>query len=130
MSFAPQTAWSRLSPRRAILLAVGLVIIFAAFLFQRRQDTHLRDVRELLNANIHQGMSRTEVESFLDRQGIAHSYAAEKQETKNPDRSRAEYAIIRGNPDKFVRADYQIRFNFDSSGRLTSYSIQEHLTGP
>ncbi|HTV58231.1 MAG TPA: hypothetical protein VMJ93_05100 [Verrucomicrobiae bacterium] len=84
-----------------------------------------------MNANLHQGMSRAEVESFLNRQGIAHSYAAEKEGTKNPDRSPAEIAIIHGNPGfGIIRTDYQIRFNFDSSDRLTSFSVSEVFTGP
>lgn len=114
-----------------ILFGVGLAIILVALFYQRRVDTQLRDIHELLNENVHLGMTRAEIDSFLDRQGIAHSFAADKEPTKRPDRPRAELALLRGNSDgNIVRTDYQIRFNFDSSGRLTSYSVKEVFTGP
>lgn len=131
MSLSPHSAPSRLSVRRIVLFAVGLAIVFAAFFFQRRQDARLREVREMLNANLHTGMTRAEVELFLSGRGIGHTYLPEAGDSENSIQNTAELAILRGKQGgSIVRTDYQIRFYFDNSGRLTSYSVVQVYTGP
>jgi len=77
-------------------------------------------VRKELEQSLPVGSSGTAVDSYLDSHAIPHEHIND---------SHYEYALIRGK-SLFVRRDIQIRFDFDRSGRLRAYSLQEVFTGP
>lgn len=84
-----------------------------------------RDLREHLAI----GVPREQVESYLDRLHIQHSYV--ETSTSTPNYDRTEFALI---PDSMqagmVKGDIQILFRFDEHNRLASYSVKEIYTGP
>ena len=86
------------------------------------------DVRKKLEQSLPVGSSRTAVENYLDSQSIPHSYL---DDSKFPNERRVELALIRSTSQSLlIRTDIQIRFQFDESGRLLDYSVQEVFTGP
>lgn len=82
-----------------------------------------------LRANLRPGMSREQIEAYLDRNAIPHSYI---ENAGAPPESRwTEIALIKdsGRFD-IVRRDIEIVFRFDRAGTLMDYSEKEHLAGP
>jgi hypothetical protein len=102
-----------------ILVICALASAVLAFYFLRPKSNHrLEEVTRDVQA-----------ESLLTQRGIEHSYHSGVDKDGNPNMTRTEAGMIRGKSD-FIRSDIQLLFRFDESERLTSYSIQEVLTGP
>jgi hypothetical protein len=81
-----------------------------------------------LNKQLPAGSSRSVVESYLDSRSIPHSYI---DDSEFPNDRRVELALMRGTSQSpLVRADFQVRFRFDESGRLLEYSVREVFPVP
>ena len=85
-----------------------------------------KDIREHLPI----GSSRSDVDSFLDKRGIGHSYVGRLD--VSPENSHMETAIIRDSSQSYlVTGDIQIEFKFDATdSKLVSYTVREIFTGP
>ena len=109
-------------------LAAGVA---AYFLLGSKLDHRLEEIKKDVQSNIHAGMSRSEVESFLTQRGIEHSYYSGIGESGDPNTTRSEVGMVRGKPDDIgFRTDVQLIFRFDESGKLKEYSVQKVITGP
>jgi len=88
----------------------------------------VEDVKKQLAANAPIGTSRAAVESYLSSQSIPHSFV---DSPKYPNERRVEMALFQNTARSWmVRGDIQIRFQFDESDKLLSYSVREVFTGP
>jgi hypothetical protein len=78
-----------------ILVVVFLVSCVAAyFLLGSKPDTGLGEIKQDVQSNIHAGMSRSEVESFLTQRVIEHSYYSGIDEGGNPNMTRSEVGMV------------------------------------
>lgn len=124
--------------KKMLLIAAVLVVLAALVLacfYKRYNRTTVRrsqtvaNVERDLREHLAIGMPREQVESYLDRVHIQHSYVAVSPSTLSY--NRTEYALI---PDSMqagvVRGDIQILFRFDEQNLLTSYSVKEIYKGP
>jgi hypothetical protein len=119
--------------KRLIISVVCLVFVAGAALFydrEHRRQSFAAQMEDQLRRDIHSGMSRAEIEAYLNKNGIQHSYVEKFDKGKSVERT--EFARI---PDQstrvvLVRTDIQVRFTFDEAGRLSSYSFKETLIGP
>ena len=110
----------------AIAVAVAAIILWR--IIASPQPLTVERVRKQLEQMTPLGSSRSAVEHYLDSQSIQHSYI---DNSKVPNEHRLELALIRGtSKTHFVRGDIQIRFQFNESDRLLSYSVREVFTGP
>jgi hypothetical protein len=109
-------------------LAAGVA---AYFLLGSKPDHRLEEIKQNVQSNIHAGMSRSEVESFLTQSGIEYSYFSGIDEAGNPNMTRSEVGMVRGKTDGVgFRADVQLIFKFDESDKLKEYSVRKVFTGP
>jgi hypothetical protein len=82
-----------------------------------------------LSASIHLGMSRNEVEAYLDRKGWEHEYL-EKFDAE-PRFNRTERVLLPNTSRSLlIRGDILLNFKFDESEKLSDYSVKEIFTGP
>ena len=124
--------------RKTVWVIVGLVVIAvvaagAVALLHKRRVTagggSTATIDAELRANLPLGSSRADVESYLDKRAIQHSYV--ENSTSMPKYNRTEFAVIRGSAGtQLIRRDIQILFKFDEHDRLTEYSATEIYTGP
>jgi hypothetical protein len=105
-----------------ILAAVITAVVVSLWIWQHvnTEPLTVEGVRKELEQSLPVGSSGTAVDSYLDSHAIPHEHIND---------SHYEYALTRGK-SLFVRPDIQIRFDFDRSGRLRGYSLQEVFTGP
>jgi len=123
--------------RRSATIIVLLVLMASAFisyLLVRHWTRHhhrssVIQLENELRASVRPGMSRTQIEAYLDQRGIPHSYA---ENADAPPESRwTELAMIRDSGwTGLVRRNIQLVFQFDQTGSLTNYSEKEMFTGP
>ena len=124
--------------RKAIWMTIGLVVIAAlavgttALVHKRRvaaSGDSIATIETDLRANLPPGSPRAEVEAYLDKRAIQHSYV--EKSTSMPKYSRTEFAMIGGSAKtQLIRGDIQILFNFDEHDRLTEFSVKEIYKGP
>jgi len=123
--------------KKILLIAAVLVVLAALVLacFYKRsnptvgQSQTVANVERDLREHLAIGMPKEQVESYLDRAHIQHSYVAVSPSTSNYDRT--EYALIPNSMQTGAfRSDIQISFKFDEQNRLTSYSVREIYKGP
>jgi hypothetical protein len=103
------------------LAGVILLLMFQAQTWLPSKQTRLTDqqTREILNRELPPGSSRSRVIEFLKSQRWTYS-----------DEGATVRAMFRDASQSIsVRTDIQMRFYFDSDGKLTSYEIQDLLTG-
>ena len=113
-----------------VVLAFLAASIAVYFLLGSKPDHRLEEIKQDVQSNIHEGMSRYEVESFLTQRGIEHSYCSGINEVGNPNMTRSEVGMIRGKPDGIgFRTDVQLIFRFDESEKLKEYSVRQVITG-
>jgi len=119
--------------KRIVISIVSLLLVIAAAVFSDRayrRHSPAAEMENQLRRDIRKGMSRAEVEAYLDRKGIENSYVEKFDKGKSLERT-----VIARIPDpstgiRIVKADLQIRFTFDEAGRLSNYAVKEILTGP
>jgi hypothetical protein len=113
----------------ALIVSAGLAAVMIYTTRRTEPEIDIPTVDEDIRDHVPMRASRIEVESFLDRRGIQHSYV--DQMPGRPEDSRTESAMMRGPSNgRVVRRDIQILFRFDDQGRLTHYTLREVLTGP
>jgi len=111
-----------------VVVAASVASLLSWRFVGRSRATPLEAVRKQLEQATPVGSSRSAVDTYLDSQSIPHSYI---RDSKSPSEGGVELALIRGTSKSLlVRGDIQIRFRFDESERLVSYSVQEGFTGP
>jgi len=115
----------------ALVVMVLAVVVGIAIRRTRRVRTRVRvaEVDRDIHEHLHPGVSRTQVESYLDGRRIHHSYIDHSSE--GPAYSRIESALIPESSLTWLgRGDIQIIFRFDDQDKLTQYSVKEIFTGP
>lgn len=131
-----QSSWEMRQTRTLWIYAALIAALAVGLGVWRRVTRHdtgtppltAEGVRKQLEQAIPLGSSRAAVESYLDSRSIPHSYI---DASMFPNERRLELALVqRSSQSQLIRADIQIRFRFDESGRLLDYSTQEIFTGP
>jgi len=118
---------------RGIFLRCALALLFVAILGachkSKRNDSDLRQWNDLINESLPRGSTRAEVEKFLDQHHIAHSYM---DKSNFPDQGNSEVALIRTSDEGGIvrRVGIELKFKFDTDGRLRSFESREAFTGP
>lgn len=109
--------------------ALSLLAILGGCNRSQRNDVDLRQWNDLINRSLPLGSTRADVERFLDQRHIDHSYV---DQSKFSDEGNSEIALIRSNDkDGIVRkAGVQLKFRFNTDGRLQSFESKEVFTGP
>ncbi|SRR5216683_7957538 len=119
--------------RKTILIALGFLVLGIPLMgyFSQPGLHHRVSVAEIetdLRANVNAGESRSEVEVYLDRKGLEHSYI--ENFDADPKLNRTEQALIRNSSWSLItRGDIQLLFRFDENGKLSDYSVKEIFTG-
>jgi hypothetical protein len=103
-------------------LAVATVIAFEIHRLSSVQIINLTDeqVREMLSRELPIGTDKSLVKRFLDAKPWPYSEIGQSIQSMIRD---ASHNIL-------IRTDIQIRFFFDSKGKLVSYEIMDINTGP
>jgi hypothetical protein len=121
--------------RKSLLITLAIVVLaiwVAGMIYNARRVRVTVDVASVekdISDHLPTGASRADVESYLDKRGIQHSYIA--QSIGAPEYDRTESAMIRGaSGTSLVRGDIQILFKFDDQDKLIHYSTREIFTGP
>lgn len=131
-----QSSWEMRQTRTLWIYAALIAALAVGLGVWRRVTRHdtgtppltAESVGKQLEQAIPLGSSRAAVESYLDSRSIPHSYI---DASMLPNERRLELALVqRSSQSQLIRADIQIRFRFDESGRLLDYSTQEIFTGP
>lgn len=112
---------------RWLVGAVCIAGIIVLFVFPARNWINSKQIRltdqqtrEILNRELPPGSSKSRVIEFLKSQRWTYSDGGATVRAMFRDVSQGISA----------RTDIQMRFYFDSDGKLTSYEIQDLLTGP
>ncbi|HXZ13764.1 MAG TPA: hypothetical protein VEG64_15370 [Candidatus Sulfotelmatobacter sp.] len=111
-----------------LLLLVGAVVLVHDRAYRRHSPA--AELEDQLHRDIHTGMTRAEIEAYLNRVGIAHTYVEKFDKGKSLERTVVALIPDRSTGLEIVRTDVQIRFTLDEAGRLTNYDVKELLTGP
>jgi hypothetical protein len=120
--------------RRRLILSGVLLLLIAGVVLVRdrayRRHSLAAKLEDQLHRDIRTGMSRAEIEAYLNRVGIDHSYVEKFDKGKSKARTIIALIPDRATGLEIVRTDIQIRFEFDEAGRLTRYDVKELFTGP
>lgn len=85
-------------------------------------DAHLKKIDEMLNAQIHKGVTRGQVEFFLNSRG----YRIQDSPDKN-----VVVAIVRHiDTETLQPVTARVTFHFDSNNKLLSYELQAAPDAP
>jgi hypothetical protein len=121
--------------RRYVLPMLVLAIlggIAVGLMYKGRHDRAPSEVsarERAIRGDLPIGTPRSRVESYLDEQGIPHSYV--ERSNGSPESDNTEVALIRGvSKTWLVRRDIQIVFKFDDQASLREVSFSDILTGP
>lgn len=119
--------------KRIIISAVLLLLVAGVVLIRDQAYRHQSlagKLEDQLRRDIHTGMSRLEVEAYLNQAGIQHTYVEKFDKGKSQERTIIALIPDRSTGLEIVRTDVRIRFIFDEAGRLTKYKVEELFTGP
>ena len=120
-------ARKRLITTMALLaLVVGVGIAYER---TQRRASRSTEVENQLRRDLHTGMSRAEIEAYLNQNGIEHSYVEKFDKGKSVERTVIARIRDRSTGLVLVKVDVGIQFKFDEAGRLTSYTVEEFLIG-
>lgn len=81
-----------------------------------------KDIENLINKKIPIGSKLSDVEKLLDSYHAEYSYDPKEQNIMALFRNTSRGIIVSG--------DTQVILNFNSEGKLTSYTVKEIFTGP
>jgi hypothetical protein len=101
---------------------VAIILAFPARTWLNSERSNLTDeqVREMLSRELPIGTDKSLVKRFLDAKPWPYSEIGQSLQSMIRD---ASHNIL-------IRTDIQIRFFFDSNGKLVSYEIVDINTGP
>ena len=118
-----------------ILLTVIGVICLSLWILNRHLNarsyvrTTAAQVDREIRGQLPLGTSKAEVEAYLERKAIPHSWTQER--AAGAEHRNEEIGMIRGTSVRgLIETSLQLSFKFDDQSRLTSYSIKELYTGP
>lgn len=111
-----------------LLIAAGIAVlglaIVIAFEVHRLNSVQInlthQQAREMLNRELPIGAEKWRVKQFLDSKAWPYSDSGSSMQSMNCDASH----------NFLIRTDIQIKFLFDSKGKLVSYDLQDLHTGP
>jgi hypothetical protein len=117
-------------PRIAIIVAAAIAILFLGgihpFISLTNYQKRIQEnVENEIRSNVHPGDTRAQVEGYLTREGIDHSFA----ELLDGGRTvPMELATTRGAGRYFFRRiNVHIIFNFDRDDKLENFTTQEQV---
>jgi len=119
--------------KRLILSGVLLLLVAGVVLVHDRayrRNSPAAKLEEQLHRDIHSGMTRAEIEAYLNRLGIGHTYVEKFDKGKSQERTVVALIPDRSTGLQIVRTDVQIRFTLDEAGRLSNYEVKELVSGP
>ena len=103
--------------------ALGMVLLVASACSQAKYKEP-SDLRKAIEQQLSIGSSKEQVVSFLNFEGIEHSYR------KTDANDEQISAIVRDVSGVIITSSLRAIFHFDQSGHLAKYEVDEVLTGP
>jgi hypothetical protein len=111
------------------LFAVCMVALLPACQRSKKVELSLQQWNDLINRELPRGSTRLQVEKFLDRHAVKHSYIAKSNFS---DEANSVVAFVKSKDEHGVvkKSGIQLRFKFDADQHLVSTESKEVFTGP